>query len=51
MTHYSEFDYIVINDNFEIACSELKSIFEANRATLEKQQERNQDLLDELTAI
>ncbi len=47
--HYDEFDYVVINDDFEISVKQLKSIFHANRATLQKQQQKNQPLLDELT--
>jgi len=37
MSHYAEFDYIVINNNFEIALSNLQSIFTANRLQNEKQ--------------
>lgn len=50
MTHYREFDYVVINDNFDKAMASLESIFQANRVTLQKQQQRNQALLDELTS-
>ncbi|KAG1660444.1 Guanylate kinase [Nymphon striatum] len=51
MKHYAEFDYIVINDDFDTAKKDLQSIFEANRITLSKQQERNQSLLEELTNL
>jgi len=37
MSHYHEFDYIVINNNFDIALKELHSIFQANRLTKEHQ--------------
>ena len=37
MSHYAEFDYIVINNNFEIALSNLQSIFTANRLQNDKQ--------------
>lgn len=37
MSHYAEFDYIVINNNFEIALSKLQSIFTANRLQNVKQ--------------
>ena len=50
MTHYDEFDYVVINDNFDKAMSSLESIFQANRVTLVKQQQKNQTLLENLTA-
>lgn len=49
MKHYDEFDYVVINDIFEIAVRDLESIFRANRLTRDKQIQKNQALLDELT--
>ena len=48
--HYNEFDYIVINDEFEPAVAQLASIFHANRTTLEKQQQKKANLLAELTS-
>jgi len=48
--HYNEFDYVVINDDFEVSVKQLNSVFHANRATLKKQQKKNQTLLDELTS-
>ena len=45
MMHYAEFDYIVINDDFEQAREELASIFVCNRMLLEHQQQRHVDLL------
>ncbi|MCL4161568.1 UNVERIFIED_CONTAM: hypothetical protein GTU68_010291 [Idotea baltica] len=50
MTHYNEFDYVVINDDFEKAMGSLESIFQANRVTLAKQQQKNKALLTDLTA-
>jgi guanylate kinase len=47
--HYDEFDYVVINDDFENSVNQLASIFHANRATLEKHMQKNQDLMDDLT--
>lgn len=41
MQQYVNFDYIVVNDNFDVALAELKSIILANRLTLKKQQERH----------
>jgi guanylate kinase len=38
ISHYKEFDYLVVNDNFEQALTELKSIFIANRLARERQQ-------------
>ena len=39
--HYVEFDYVVINDDFNPAVGQLQSIFHANRVTLEKQKQKN----------
>jgi len=38
MSHYKEFDYILVNDVFERALTELKSIIIANRLTNDRQQ-------------
>jgi len=38
MSHYKEFDYILVNDVFECALTELKSIIIANRLTNDRQQ-------------
>lgn len=32
MSHYQEYDYLVLNDNFDIACESLVSIVRAERA-------------------
>jgi guanylate kinase len=45
MTHYGEFDYIVINDEFDQAREELASIFVCNRLLLERQQQTHAELL------
>jgi guanylate kinase len=50
ITHYDEFDYVVINDDFEESVRQLGSIFHANRATLEKQMQKNKALIDELVS-
>jgi guanylate kinase len=38
MSHHSEFDYLLVNDVFERALTELKSIIIANRLTKDRQQ-------------
>ncbi len=40
MSHYAEFDYLVVNDDFQVALNELRCIFVANRLR-QLQQERN----------
>lgn len=38
MSHYVEYDYIIINDDFQIALDEIKSILTGARLTLARQQ-------------
>jgi guanylate kinase len=45
MTHYAEFDYIVINDDFDKAREQLAAIFVCNRMLLEHQQQAHAELL------
>lgn len=51
MSHYSEFDYVVINDVFSEALSDLQSIFTTQRLKLVVQQARYVNLLDELLSV
>lgn len=48
MSHYVEYDYLVINDDFAHALEDLKSIFRANQLQQESQQRRHTGLLREL---
>lgn len=48
MQQYTHFDYVVINDQFETALTELKSIIVAKRQTLTRQQARYNDTIAEL---
>ena len=48
MSHFDEFDYIVINDDFEQAKNDLSAIFASNRLLKDFQQEQHTDLLAEL---
>jgi len=48
MSHYPEFDYLVINDDFEQALSELKAILTGNRMRLERQEKHHEQLLADL---
>ena len=49
MSHFTEYDYIVINDQFDKALSELQSIVTARRLTLNRQQQNQAALLEKLT--
>lgn len=48
MSHYAEFDYLVVNDNFDEALQQLRCIMRANRQTQLRQQSQLQQLLIEL---
>ena len=48
MSHYAEFDYIVINDKFDEAVAQLSAIFVCNRLLKEGQQQRHTNLLASL---
>lgn len=48
MAQYLHFDYVVINDNFDVALTDIKSIILASRLTLDKQQKRHQKRIFDL---
>lgn len=48
MSHYPEFDYVVINDEFEQAVQELHSVFLCRRLRQVVQQQRHHTLLTNL---
>ncbi|MES2819164.1 MAG: guanylate kinase [Pseudomonadota bacterium] len=50
MSHYVEYDYLVINDDFATALDDLKAIFRANQLQQSVQQQRHSALLVELLA-
>ena len=50
MSHYVEYDYLVINDDFKVALDDLKAIFRANQLLQSPQQQRHTDLLCQLLA-
>ncbi|MCO4169034.1 guanylate kinase [Actinobacillus suis] len=48
MFHYNEFDYVIVNDDFQTALGELKSILTAERLKLDTQTLRHQQLIEQL---
>lgn len=48
MSHYAEFDYLIVNDDFETALIELESIILANRLKYTNQIEKLDPLLKDL---
>ncbi|AYM87885.1 guanylate kinase [Pseudoalteromonas agarivorans] len=47
-SHYNEYDYVVVNDDFETALSNIETIVLAQRLTLKAQASRHQDLITNL---
>jgi guanylate kinase len=50
MSHYGEFDYLVINDEFTAALDDLRAIVRARRLRLSAQQRRHRETLADLLA-
>jgi guanylate kinase len=48
MSHYVEYDYLVINDDFAHALDDLKAVFRANQLRQRRQQQRHVTLLEAL---
>jgi guanylate kinase len=48
MSHYPEFDYLIVNDDFSVALTQLKSIVIANRQLQQRQQQLLGPLLENL---
>ena len=48
MSHYAEFDYLIVNDDFDLALSELQSIVKATRL---RQSVQSAKLTDKLAAL
>ncbi len=50
MVHYDEYDYLVFNDDFEVALADLQAVFHANRLRLQRQAARHAGQLRALLA-
>lgn len=50
MSHFNEYQYLIINDDFQQALSELQAVFSARRLRLAPQQARQQTMLNSLLA-
>jgi guanylate kinase len=48
MGHVCEFDYVTINDDFEVALADLQAIVRTQRLKLDKQMQRHKILLEDL---
>ena len=47
-SHYNEYDFVIVNDDFESALGDIEMIVMAQRLTLKAQEERHQVLLNSL---
>ncbi|HDR1022257.1 TPA: guanylate kinase [Pasteurella multocida] len=50
ISHYNEYDYVIVNDVFEQALADLQAILRAERLTLVHQDKQNQALIEQLLA-
>jgi guanylate kinase len=50
MSHYDEYDFVLINDDFEQTLQQLETVVLAHRARTENQQIKHQSLLNDLLA-
>lgn len=50
LSHYNEYDYLVINDDFDEALQDLISIFRCHRLRLKLQQQNKASLLSQLVS-
>ena len=45
MSHYGEYQYLIINDDFDTALQELRAVFSSRRVELNRQQLKQEELL------
>ncbi len=50
MSHYAEYDYLIVNDDFDLALSDLKTIIRAERLRMGRQKARHDALISKLLA-
>ncbi len=50
MSHYAEYDYLIVNDDFDLALSDLKTIIRAERLHMGRQKTRHDGLITKLLA-
>ena len=50
ISHYQEYDYLIVNDNFEAACEDISAIVNSQRLTQTVQADRLRSLLNDLSA-
>lgn len=50
MTHYAEYDYMIVNDDFDAALQDLKTIIRAEKLLMMRQKQRHGALISKLLA-
>ena len=50
ISHYDEYDYVIVNDDFEKTLKDLQSILQSERLTKDYQQKQNAILIQQLLA-
>ncbi|AOM41947.1 guanylate kinase [Xenorhabdus hominickii] len=50
MEHYNEYNYVIINDDFNMALADLQSIIRSERLRLDRQTQRHDALISKLLA-
>ena len=50
ISRYDEYDYVIVNDDFEKALKDLQSILQSERLTKDYQQKQNAMLIQQLLA-
>ena len=50
MSHYAEYDYLIVNDDFNTALGDLKTIIRAERLRMSRQKQRHDALITKLLA-
>lgn len=48
MVHYDEYDYLVINDDFDVALADIQAIIRAQRLKIRPQMERHVQMIQQL---
>ncbi len=50
ISHYNEYDYVIVNDDFDVALMDFKAILRAERLKLDKQAAKHQSMIAALLA-
>ncbi|MFT6654014.1 MAG: guanylate kinase, partial [Marinomonas primoryensis] len=51
MSHYHEYDFVIVNDDFDAALSQMAAIFMAMRAKTPVMQEKSGNLINDLLSL